>query len=770
MPLPDFTKGDPIPAEAKMDWNLGATGARGWMYSDRMVTSDARQVRITAVAPKSPADGKLVAGDVILGVGGQQFSYDPRTEIGKALTVAEAKDGKLILSCWREGKTMDITLDLPVMGSYSATAPYSCEKSKRILEQGCEALAKSMEQANYRADPIVRSLNGLALLASGESNYLPLLKKEAAWAKDYTATSMATWYYGYVSMFLSEYIMATGDDSVLPGLRRIVMEAAKGQSIVGSWGHKFAGPDGRLVGYGMMNSPGVPLTIGMTLARQAGVKDPEVQRAVERSMRLLRFYIGKGAIPYGDHAPWMENHEDNGKCGMATVLFDLLKEEKGAEFFSRMSLSSHGAERDTGHTGNYFNILWAMPAVARSGPQASGAWMKEFGSWYYDLARRFDGKFEHLGPPSFTGDSYKSWDATGAILLAYAQPLKKIYLTGKKPSDVPPLDAAAAQKVVIEGRGWDNKHRDAAYDAISVDGLIEMLGSWSPIIRDRASLSLARRRDVDPTPTLIKMLNSSSLNERYGACNTLKYLKSKSVSAVPALRATFKADDLWLRIQAADALAAMGPAAMETLPELLQRICVGPTAQDPRGMEQRFLCFAVFGSMLKNSLNGVDPKQLRAAIIAGLKNEDGRARQTVSMVYPNLSLEALKTLMPEIQQAIVVPAPSGIMFADGCQTAGLQLLARYRFREAMEMIVAYGRTQKMHASQQRIVPIMAMLKQYGAHAKTVIPQLEALAKYFDAGEVDFPKSMSLEKAKVVRDTIETIKASTDMPELKSLKD
>jgi hypothetical protein len=33
MPNPDFTKGDTIPAEAKHDWNLGATGLRGWSYT-----------------------------------------------------------------------------------------------------------------------------------------------------------------------------------------------------------------------------------------------------------------------------------------------------------------------------------------------------------------------------------------------------------------------------------------------------------------------------------------------------------------------------------------------------------------------------------------------------------------------------------------------------------------------------------------------------------------------------------------------------------------
>jgi len=46
---------------------------------------------------------------------------------------------------------------------------------------------------------------------------------------------MQTWHYGYVMLLLSEYVLATSDQSVMPGLRRIALEAAKGQSAVGSW-------------------------------------------------------------------------------------------------------------------------------------------------------------------------------------------------------------------------------------------------------------------------------------------------------------------------------------------------------------------------------------------------------------------------------------------------------------------------------------------------------------------------------------------------------
>jgi len=114
-----------------------------------------------------------------------------------------------------------------------------------------------MAAPNYgkRIDSIPRALNALGLLAVGDAAHLPLLKKAAQWAADYSTDGYKTWQYGYVMMFLGEYITATGIVSVLPRLRRLTSVSAEGQSEVGSWGHSFAKADGRLGGYGMMNSP-----------------------------------------------------------------------------------------------------------------------------------------------------------------------------------------------------------------------------------------------------------------------------------------------------------------------------------------------------------------------------------------------------------------------------------------------------------------------------------------------------------------------------------
>jgi hypothetical protein len=765
---PDLTNGGVIPVEANHDWTLGATGARGWMFASNFSTSAARQIAITKVAKGSPADGILLKGDVILGVGGKPFSYDPRTEFGKALTLAEtdAAGGKLSLTRWRGGKSEEVVVKLPVLGSYGTTAPFDCPKSKRVLEQGCAALAKRIASPTYKNNPVSRSLNALALLASGDPSYLPLVKKEAMWAADFSADGMQTWYYGYVISLLAEYKMVTGDESVVPGMRRLAMEAAKGQSNVGSWGHKFATPDGRLYGYGMMNAPGLPLTISLVLAREAGVKDPTIDLAIERSTKLLRFYIGKGCIPYGDHAPWMQSHDDNGKNGMAAVLFNLLDDAKGTAYFSRMSLASHSAERDCGHTGNFWNILWAMPGVAQGGPQATGAWMNEFGAWYFDLARQWDGNFTHQGAPQSDDDATENWDSTGAYLLAYAMPLKKIYLTGKRASKFSPFSASEAKQIVLDGSGWAQGDKNSFYDKLSDNELMSRLSSWSPVVRERAGIAISRRQQ-DFVPALVKLLDAPSLEARLGACQALEQLKSKAAPALPELRNTLRADDLWLRVKAADAITAIGKAAMPVVPELLEMIIRPPAKDDPRAMEQRFICLALFekrDGLLGKSLQGVDREKLRKAVVAGLRNEDGRARGTIGNIYELLSFQEIQPLLPSIYEAIVTPAPSGEMFADGVRLAGLDLLAKNHIKEGLPLCVSLMDIDR-HGKKGRIPQCLESLARYGSAAKPLLPELRQMEKDLRAHS---EAKMLQPQIDQLQSLIKSIESDTTAVELRSL--
>lgn len=768
MANPDFTKGEPIPAGATHTWNLGPTGARGWMHSHRLETTSARQILITEVTDGSPADRILKVGDVILGVEGKPFARDPRVELGTAITRAEAGNGDLRLTVWSEGKTRETRVKLAKLGSYADTAPYGCRKSKRILVHGCNALAERMQEDGYAKsqNAITRSLNALALLAGGNKDHLPLVRREAEWAAGFSANSFQTWWNAYVMMLLAEYQLATGDDSFQNGMKRLALESANGQSIVGSWGHGFAGSDGRLGGYGMMNAPGVPLTISLVMARQAGVDDPALETAIGRSTKLVRFYSGKGSVPYGDHAPWTQTHEGNGKSGMAAVLFNFLGEEEHAEFFSRLSVASHGSERDTGHTGNFTNMLWAIPAIKLAGPQATGAWMEEFGAWYFDLARTWDFRFPHPGPPQEKPDSYRGWDATGTYLLAYAMQREQLLLTGKQPKIVRQIDAEEAASLIADGRGWSNNDRHSATDAFSEAQLLERLASWAPAVRERAAMALNRRAKGGEMPidALLEMLSSPTLTARYGACEALKLAGAKAAPAVPSLKAQLDHDDLWLRCQAATALAHIGEPAMSAVPVLLERLALGPSEEDPRGMEQRFLSFAVFDRMLKNSLEGVDRDALNKAVVAGLQNQDGRARGAIATIYRQLSFEEIEPLLPAIHQAIVKPAPSGIMFADGIRLAGLELLAKHRFREGMELSLDLMDIERWN-KRRRIDQCLDTLAMYGGAAKPLLPKMreleQALTKHREARGLQ----PLIEK---LRALIASVESATDAPELREL--
>ena len=86
-PVPDLTR--EAPPEKAHDWNLGPTGARGWMWGFEGQTNHARQILITSVAPDSPASGILDKGDLIVGVAGKPFDGDARRALVAAIVAAE---------------------------------------------------------------------------------------------------------------------------------------------------------------------------------------------------------------------------------------------------------------------------------------------------------------------------------------------------------------------------------------------------------------------------------------------------------------------------------------------------------------------------------------------------------------------------------------------------------------------------------------------------------------------------------------------------------
>lgn len=737
-PVPDLTQGGKLEENKVHDWNLGPTGLRGAMFAWSMVTTDARQILVTEVDKGSPADGLIQVDDVILGVGSEKFTSDARVAFGNAITTAETKaaGGKLPLLVWRKGREFSVSVPLRVMGSYGSKWPFGdCEKSAKIIEMGAIHLATNIGPS------IPDQVGALALLATGDRKYLPAVAALArkVGPKDFKIDEndrgMVAWNWGYRNLFLTEYFLATGDKDVLPAIQVYSNAIARGQSAVGSWGHGMSWPEdnggkyhGSLGGYGAINQTGLVCQLSMILAAKCGVKNQEMEKAIVKGTKFFEFYINKGSIPYGDHNPG-NNHASNGKNGIASVMFDVQNHRDGAAFFSRMNVASYG-EREMGHTGNYFSYLWGALGAYRAGPAAASAFLNEM-RWYYDLARRWDGSFPYQGVCK--NDKYRSWDCTGTYLLSYLLPLEKLYMTGKDRHKENELTGTALAETIEAGRGFSVPEKGLTpYLTKSKEALIKDLTSWSPAVRARASQVLAKKADDATAQTVIRMLSADEANTRYGACVALGDMKV--ASAVASLTEALESSDVWLRIQATYALSAIGEPARKSATKLID-LAVASDTSDPREITQRYIGYALFypggamgnAGMFAKSIKDVDQQKLYDAAKRLLKNDDGRARGTVTSIYKQLNYEQIKPLLPAIYDSIKYQSPSGEMFASGVRLRGLDLFAQYRIKEGMPLCIEVMDIDKW-GKHKRIPACLDSLEVYGAAAKAVLPQLRDLEK------------------------------------------
>ena len=543
--VPDLTK-DAQTVNRKETYNLGATGLRGWIYTKAANNLDAaqgrttlasRQILVTHVGTASPADGVVEVDDVILGVDGKTFSDDARKSIALAIQQAEtkARDGMLKLTVWRAGQTQDISLKLAVMGTYSDTAPYKCDKSNLILENAIKVLEKEKMELNWTG-----SIQALALLSTGKPEHLPKLREFALSLakqdinpnkKPVGSTWGDTWNMGYRLIFLCEYYMITSDQEILPAIEKNALQLARGQGMYGTFGHGFAAltRDGKFNGsvppYGPVNMAGLPANLGIVLAKKCGVKNPEVDQAIIRAAGFFGYFTDKGSIPYGEHEPW-PYHENNGKNSLTAVMFAAMgSKPKETEFFARMATAGYPS-REYGHTGQGFSYLWSALGAAAGGPDTAAAFFR-MSSWHYDLVRRSDGSFTYDGAEQYgAGDthdntyygdsSYNGLSPAATYVLTYSLPLKKLIITGRDANSKSWLNKQEAEATVAAGR-FDLDRRDWPPAK-----LITAFGNWSPIVRSWAAQELATRPEAKAmVAELIKLAESGDPHQIQGACETL---------------------------------------------------------------------------------------------------------------------------------------------------------------------------------------------------------------------------------------------------------
>lgn len=596
--LPDLTKGEVIPPAPKVgirSWNLGATGIIG----NPNAWYDGDQVQVLAVLPGSPAAGKVIPGDVVMGVQGKDFVAGGHMgiTIGNAIIKAEEESGQGMLNIhlWRDlnwtkrggpkdvlgvdideligkaeteqlyewdgekerdvsvkrqgydefpidGMHTNITLQLAVMGTYSDSSPWKCPVADKIREGALKVIANG-----FRPDKRGQSRGDwpgvLALVASGNPEYVDLAKQWVHKQKvcqdmnlqttlnDMSYKGMQSWAAGFDALEQAIYYDATGDEFILPEIRKRAIWTAMGQSGGGSWGHTFSFPEvnggelhKRNPGYGGMNNAGTRCFFLLTLARKFGIKHPEIDLAIDRASHFFGTYVDKGCIPYGDHAPWPSD-DSNGKNYGAAYAFYVLGKPYEAKFFSLHS--AHAAFSRRGGHGSPTLWYYTPLCATIAGPRAVMASMRNM-RWFYTLARRHDGSFVFQGDQAgIGGKGMRNPTATHAIY--YSVPLQKLVITGKdadpawliNDEELDELLGSARGQItdpeLLKGIGKPLTERDT-------DTLVDMLDHFFPVVRKGLAKELGRRfaaGETDIPGKVLQLLASAEARAREGACLTL---------------------------------------------------------------------------------------------------------------------------------------------------------------------------------------------------------------------------------------------------------
>jgi HEAT repeat protein len=448
------------------------------------------------------------------------------------------------------------------------------------------------------------------------------------------------------------------------------------------------------------------------------------------------------------------------------VLFDLLGDREATSFFSRMATAAYD-EREHGHCGNFWNMLWAIPGAARSGPLATGAYLKEQ-AWYYDLSRNWKGGFVYQKiEAGDENNNYTDWDLTGGYLLSFGLYQKSLRILGQKPSAAPALNAAAVNDAIVAGRDRYPEGENNGYFKRHDDELIEGLRSWSPAMRYHSAEAIGKRGG-DFAPSLLAMLGGKDRYARYGAVEALGRLGKDAASALPQLRAALKDPDTWLQCLAAEALTRLGD--KDSLGELFA-MSLRPTPADPRRMHQRAASRALFSpypgnseprSILSDSLDNVDRKQLQLVMKSFLENEDSVVRASIIPVLGRLSDRELAPLLPDLVRAIETLAPTNEMWADDIRQSGLDILSRRHIREGMLLCVSTIEWRWGLDVQKR----MEFLSRYGKNAREVLPGLRKLVRDLEKNEKGAEPS---DNRKALNRAITDIDAAKEAPQLVSLK-
>jgi hypothetical protein len=424
-------------------------------------------MKINNVEEGSPAEkaGKLEKGQIIESINGVKLTdtnRDPRLVLAELITHAEAGDGRINLMIAGQDA---VTVNIPVMGTYSSTWPLNCEKSDRIVRNLADLLAKQGKDEWGSA---------LFLLSTGEEKDLDVVR---GWMKDIKSVGGINWEIGMRGLGVCEYYLRTGDSSVLPAIQNGA-DQLRDSIYNGGW-------SGRAAAYsyqsgGQLNAAGIHCLTFILLAKTCGVDVDEA--TLQSSLRHFYRFSGRGSVPYGNYTSKAGYRDCNGKTGglaLAMAAASRLTPDGDSSVYAEAAQinamkSYYGTNiYQVGHTGGGIGEIWksaSMGLMTEKRPKQYRDYM-DAKRWTLELSRRHNGG---IGIGGGSDGNYDQAVGEGKAMgwgtfyaLSYTLPRKHLHLFGAPKSEW-------AKSYTLPERPWGNAADDTFSSPYPVPG-----GPWS---------------------------------------------------------------------------------------------------------------------------------------------------------------------------------------------------------------------------------------------------------------------------------------------------